>query len=222
MPEIKYRQEVPADYIAVEELTREAFWNHYVPGCDEHYLAHILRDSRAFIPELDLVAIVDGEIAANIMYTNAEILCDNGKICQVLTFGPLSVHPKYQGMGIGTALVEYSQKAAARLGHKAILIYGDPDFYKRCGFAEARIFDIGTPDHMYAVPLQACELVPGALSGCPGRFQEDSVYEVDPSAASVFDSHFPEKERLEGFDSQKKFQMLVNMREPRRAPYAKN
>ena len=30
------RLESKADYAEVEELTREAFWNLYVPGCDEH------------------------------------------------------------------------------------------------------------------------------------------------------------------------------------------
>ena len=34
------RLETPADYRAVEELTREAFWNQYVPGCNEHYFVH--------------------------------------------------------------------------------------------------------------------------------------------------------------------------------------
>ena len=32
------RNETPADYRAVETLTREAFWNQNFPGCDEHYL----------------------------------------------------------------------------------------------------------------------------------------------------------------------------------------
>ncbi|MBS3977105.1 MAG: hypothetical protein KGZ75_10340 [Syntrophomonadaceae bacterium] len=52
------RLEEPADYRKVEELTREAFWNHHLPGCDEHYLLHIMRDCGAFIRELDFVAEV--------------------------------------------------------------------------------------------------------------------------------------------------------------------
>ena len=39
------RLEQSADYRNVEELTREAFWNHHVPGCNEHYLLHIIRYS---------------------------------------------------------------------------------------------------------------------------------------------------------------------------------
>ncbi len=57
---VSIRLETEADYRKVEELTREAFWNLYVPGCDEHYLSHILRGHKDFIKELDYVAEVDG------------------------------------------------------------------------------------------------------------------------------------------------------------------
>lgn len=40
---IKIRNEEEKDYRKVEEITRKAFWNLYVPGCDEHYLVHIMR-----------------------------------------------------------------------------------------------------------------------------------------------------------------------------------
>lgn len=39
MEKITFRNETPADYKAVENLTREAFWNVYKPGCDEHFVA---------------------------------------------------------------------------------------------------------------------------------------------------------------------------------------
>ena len=45
------RLETPNDYRAVEHLTREAFWNQNVPGCDEHYLVHTMREHADFIPE---------------------------------------------------------------------------------------------------------------------------------------------------------------------------
>ena len=56
------RNETPADYRAVEELTRLAFWNVNMPGCDEHYLVHIMRSHPDFIPELDFVIEEDGKI----------------------------------------------------------------------------------------------------------------------------------------------------------------
>lgn len=56
---VDLRLERPSDYRAVEGLTREAFWNHHVPGCDEHYLLNIMRDCGAFIRELDTFAVID-------------------------------------------------------------------------------------------------------------------------------------------------------------------
>ena len=62
MDRLIIRNEMERDCREVETLIREAFWNLNVPGCDEHYLAHILRSHKDFIPELDLVAELDGRI----------------------------------------------------------------------------------------------------------------------------------------------------------------
>jgi predicted N-acetyltransferase YhbS len=42
---ITIRNENEKDYRAVEELTREAYWNLYVPGCGEHFVLHNLFDA---------------------------------------------------------------------------------------------------------------------------------------------------------------------------------
>ena len=61
------RIETPADYAAAENLTREAFWNVYCPGCTEHYVLHTFRGKKDFVPELSLVMELDGELAGHIM-----------------------------------------------------------------------------------------------------------------------------------------------------------
>ena len=67
---INIRNEIPADYRIVEELTREAFWgcmDH--PTCDgEHLLVHKLRDLPSFVPELDFVAEAEARIVGHIIY----------------------------------------------------------------------------------------------------------------------------------------------------------
>lgn len=68
------RLEQPTDYRTVEELTREAFWGFTRPTCDEHLLAHKLRQIPAFVPELDYVAEVHGKIVGNVMYSKAKSL----------------------------------------------------------------------------------------------------------------------------------------------------
>lgn len=214
--EITLRRERPEDYRAVEELTREAFWNHYVPGCNEHYLLNIMRNLDCFIGELDLVAETEGRIVGNIVYTRAMVIGDGGESREVATFGPISVHPVYQGKGIGGTLIETTKRMAAEQGFRAILIYGDPAYYSRFGFVPAESFGIGTGDDQYAAALQAFELVPGALNGIPGRFVEAEIFDIDPEAAEKFDKGFPPKERCGGLPSQVRFQEVVKMRKPRK------
>ena len=55
MENLTIRLETEKDYRAVEELTREAFWNVYKPGADEHYFVHMMRNHPDFIPELAFV-----------------------------------------------------------------------------------------------------------------------------------------------------------------------
>lgn len=64
---ITIRREARQDPQTVEELTRQAFYNLYLPGCVEHYLVHTMREHPDFIPELDLVAEEDGQILGSIM-----------------------------------------------------------------------------------------------------------------------------------------------------------
>lgn len=215
MENIKLRNETALDYRSVEELTREAFWNHHVPGCNEHYLLHIMRNCDAFIRKLDFVAELDGKIVANIVYTKSKIIGDSGEHHEVITFGPISVLPECQGKGIGGMLIKHTKEIAKELGYRAILIYGDPGYYSKFGFVAAESYDIRTSNNMYAVPLQSLELYPGALSDCPGCFFEDSLFELDEKSEEEFDSTFPKKDKQSGLPSQERFIQLVNMRKPR-------
>ena len=56
---IVIRNEKKEDWETVEKITRQAFYNLYVPGCVEHYLVHIMREHEDFIPELDFVLELD-------------------------------------------------------------------------------------------------------------------------------------------------------------------
>ena len=72
------RIEQPKDYREVENLTREAFWNVYRPGCTEHYVLNQYRMNPDFIPELDLVMEEDNMIIGHVMFSKAELVLDNG------------------------------------------------------------------------------------------------------------------------------------------------
>lgn len=85
MENIIIRNETEKDYRAVEELTREAFWNVYKPGADEHYFVHTMRNHPDFIPGLDFVLEKDGEIIGNIMYTKAWLEDEDGNRKEILS-----------------------------------------------------------------------------------------------------------------------------------------
>ena len=68
------RNEKKEDYRTVEEMIKKAFWNLYVPGCNEHYFVHQVRKSRDYIPELDFVLEEDGKIIGHIIYVKANRL----------------------------------------------------------------------------------------------------------------------------------------------------
>ncbi len=215
MEHIQLRPEEPADYRNVEVLTREAFWNRHLPGCNEHYLLHIMRDTGSFIHELDTIAETGGKIVGNIICTRGNVKGDDGNNYEVLCLGPIAVLPDFQGQGIGSRLIEHTKKRAKEMGYRAIFLYGDPGYYSKFGFVAAEQYEIGTPDNMYADPLQALELYDGALAGGKGRFFEDPVFEIDETATAEFDRLFPPKEKHDDLPSQDRFHALVGMRRAR-------
>ena len=96
---ITIRLETKDDYRNVENLTREAFWNVYRPGCMEYYVLHCYRDDPAFVPELDFVMELDGELIGQVIYVRSEIDCDDGRKVPIMTFGPIGIAPAYKRQG---------------------------------------------------------------------------------------------------------------------------
>lgn len=189
--EIEIRQEEEADYHEVEKMVKRAFWNVYVPGASEHFILHKIRNCQAFIKELSLLAIVNGEIAGNIVYTASWIKGEADT--RVITFGPLSVMPEARGQGIGGRLVRLSMDMAAAMGHRAIMVYGHPAYYERFGFVNSKRYNISAADGRFLQALLALELYEGALRGVSGRFFEDSVFgEMDEREFLEFDKKFPQ------------------------------
>jgi putative acetyltransferase len=205
------RNEKENDYRTVEEMVREAFWNLYVPGCNEHFILHNLRNSSDFIPELDFVAEKEGKIVGQIVYHRGIIKYIQGAEKEVISFGPVSVLPAFQKQGIGSALITHIINLAQEMGFPAICIYGDPRYYSRFGFRCAEKYEIKTADEKFAVALQVLELQRGVLISVPGRFIESAAFEVDENEFAQYDAAFPLKEKAET-DSQREFRILASLR----------
>lgn len=190
------RLEEERDFSAVENLTREAFWNVYNPGCNEHFILHNLRKSQAFVKELDFVAELDGEIVGHIAYTKGRIVNNEEAGYEAICFGPVSVLPQYQGKGIGGRLITHTLKIAATMGFKVVVIFGHPEYYHRFGFENAERFGIQTADGENFDAFMARELVPGTLRNVSGSFLYDKAFHVNGKDLEEFDKAFPPKEKL--------------------------
>lgn len=203
------RLEQPRDYRAVEVMTREAFWNLYVPGGDEHYLAHILRSSEDFLPELDFVAELEGVLIGNIMFSRSWVESDDGRRWDTVTFGPLCVLPAYHGRGVGSALVRHALEAARAQGHRAVSIHGAPNYYKRFGFDHGKAYGIANHEGKYPAANLFLPLYPDALNGVQGRAYESPTFQLlDSKAVEEFDKGFPPKKK-ERLPSQEDFLRIV-------------
>ena len=196
--DIIIRNETPADYRAVETLTRESFWNVYKPGADEHYYVHMMRSHPDFIPELAFVAEKDGEIIGNIMYTKAWLEDENGARKEILSFGPLCVHPAYQRQKVGKLLIEHSFDAARKMGYDVNINFGNPGNYVSRGFVSCKKKNVSfvVPGN-YPTALLVAELVPGVLEGRKWMYVASTAADCceDTAAVAAFDATFPPKEK---------------------------
>ena len=196
------RSEQPSDYREVENLTREAFWNVYRPGCTEHYVLNQYRSNPDFVPELDLVMEEDGRIMGHIMFSKAELVLDDGTRRSSWTFGPISIHPDYKRKGYGLKLLQYALERAKAMGIGLLQMEGNIDFYRHAGFDLASKLRI----HYHEMPREdevpfflAQELIPGCWGNREGTYCPPKGYFVadeNPEAFETYESTFPPKEKL--------------------------
>ena len=192
---ISIRNETTTDYLEVENVTREAFWNLYFPGCNEHYLVKQMRNHKDFIKELDFVALNNGKIVGNIVYTKAWIINENNEEKEIISFGPFSVLPEYQRKGVGSALIAYTIEIAAHNGVPGIVIFGDPHNYCKHGFKSSKDYNISDMNGEYPYGMLVLELQKEAFAGHSWKFKYSDVYNINESDVDMYDRNFPKKEK---------------------------
>lgn len=196
------RNEEKKDYNDVENLTREAFWNVYRPGCFEHYVLHKMRDDDCFIKDLDYCIEDNNKIVAHIAYARAYIN-DNGIKHEIAIFGPLSVLPEKQKQGYGSKLIEFTLQKAKELGFALVAITGNPEYYHRFGFESASKFGVfyeGLPKTEESPFFMIKILDKEKANNVKGIYSDPKVYMVDEKKVEEFDKKFPKKlkEKREG------------------------
>ena len=88
---INIRNEREEDYRKVEEVAREAFYNLYFPGCNEHLVIHNMRNYKDYIKELSYIIEVDGEIVGSIHYAHSKVIGWDKKETETISFGPVAI-----------------------------------------------------------------------------------------------------------------------------------
>ena len=193
--DISIRLENENDYKAVEYMTREAFWDVYKPGCDEHFVLHKIRKVPAFVKELNFVACDKDTVVGNIIYSRAKVINEDNTEFEVLCMGPFAVLPSYQKQGIGALLMQHSIEKAKDLGYKGIIIFGNPDYYHRFGFVSAKEYNIQPSWGEDLDAFMALELTDGSLKDISGKFYEDEVFKIENEEFEDFEKQFPFKEK---------------------------
>jgi len=197
MKNLTIRLETENDYRTVETLTREAFWNVYKPGADEHYFVHRMRAHKDFLPELAYVLELDGEIIGNIMYSKSLLLDEDGQQKVVLTVGPISVAPQYQRQGLSKLMLEHTFARAVEMGYDTVINFGNPPNYVARGYVSCKKKNVCLGKDIYPTALLVRELISGVLDGKKWQYVQNDADACceDTAAVEAFDATFPPKEK---------------------------
>lgn len=126
---ITIRQEHVTDYASIGELHALAFGNRVV----EASIVALLRQRRAFDPELSLVAEIDGKAVGHVLFSPYQMRL-LGQLIPVVNLAPIAVDPKYQGHGIGGQLIIEGHRLASAKGYFVSLLLGYTSYYPRFGY----------------------------------------------------------------------------------------
>jgi putative acetyltransferase len=130
------RPESSDDHDAIRRVVTAAFGSE-----TEARLVDRIRASPEYVPEMALVAEIDGEVVGHVMISHALIRNDGGDR-RISMLSPLAVLPDRQRAGIGRALVDAAVGIAERHGEPLVVLEGSPAYYGRLGFEYAVPYDV--------------------------------------------------------------------------------
>ncbi|MCU1566034.1 MAG: GCN5-related N-acetyltransferase [Pseudarthrobacter sp.] len=162
------RDETPEDRGAILALTAEAFAISPATGLPaegepvEVNLLRELFEAKEYLPGFSVVAVLEGEVVGHVISTRGWV-----DTHELLGLGPISVTPRLQRKGIGSALMKETIARANAAGESGIALLGSPEYYPRFGFVPAATLGVLPPkeawgDHFQLLPLA---LWPGSVHG---------------------------------------------------------
>jgi predicted N-acetyltransferase YhbS len=157
------RQEKPSEAAAREALLDAAYGPVRFTKPSQR-----LRAGRAPAQGLSFVATEDdGRVIGSIRLWEVAVGTDR----TALLLGPLAVHPDQRQQGIGGALMRHAMRIAAKRGHAAVLLVGEPAYYGRFGFTAEKTGKLWLPGLADRSRLLGHEFVNGALDGARGSIR---------------------------------------------------
>lgn len=171
------RDERAADADVITAVTVAAFDTLAISNHTEQFIVEALRAAGALA--VSLVAEVDGRVVGHIAFS--PVTMSDGT-AGWYGLGPVSVLPAYQGMGIGSALINEGLARLRKLGAKGCCLVGHPHYYGRFGFEHvAGLVYEGVPPEAFFV-LAFDGLVPQGTVAFHAAFAVDG--NPEPSADS--------------------------------------
>ncbi len=158
------------DTDALGEFVQQAFATARVSDGHERELLEQVRAGARYVPELELVAIEDGEVIGYAL-ASATTVANGDTTWDALYLGPICTREGRRDAGLGSQLVRYLLTRAQRLGYGSMFLAGDTAYYPRFGFKPASTWGIRC---QYDIPpelldnVMGIELTPGALDGVTG------------------------------------------------------
>lgn len=120
----------------------------------EAALVERIRASPEYVPEMALVAELDGAIVGHVMISKAAIRHADGER-SIAMLSPLAVEPTHQRVGVGSTLVRAALDVADERGEPIVILEGSPAYYGRLGFEHSVHYGIDIPLPDWAPPEAA-------------------------------------------------------------------
>jgi putative acetyltransferase len=142
------RIERGGDRRAIAAVVEAAFGS-----ASEARLVEAIRDSPNYVPDLSLVAELEGRVVGHVMISVVEL--HGATQHRIASLSPLAVDPGFQRRGIGSALVLEAVRRADVRGEPLVILEGSPAFYGRLGFEYAVPYGIHMSLPSWAPPEAA-------------------------------------------------------------------
>jgi putative acetyltransferase len=155
--EIEIRSAKPDEIESVRGVHREAF-----AGREEepHLVALLHAAGKA---PVSLIAVLSGRIVGHVMFSPMRVDPAERHV-EIVGLAPVGVLPEHQGRGIGSHLIREGLPTCREAGYDAVVVLGEPGYYRRFGFERASDRGVGN-EYGVNEPFMVLELQKGALDG---------------------------------------------------------